>query len=485
MKSVTLRRQFQTGFVVTIVLGVLLALAATTALRAVKGSYDVLVERDYELVIDAHRLAEAVQRTRADVLAYVLLGDERFRNRDAITKTFVTALQRMRATAHLPETRSLLDTVDHLHAEFESEAGALIAGRQAGDDIVALAARADAGYSAARDALVDSVDRIIASQNELIRERNAQTQRAIRDAQLLFWILAAAGLITGAVVSVRVARRASSSLQELVSGIDSAAADTVARTSQQVAGTAEQAAAIQQTVATSEELAHSAAETAQRAREVAEAAHRSADAAQGGTMAVQDTVNSVSELRSQVDAIAGTIVELAERAQAISRINLVVGELAERTNLLALNAAIEAAHAGEHGRGFAVVAAEVRDLADQSKQSTVEVGRMLTEIQQATNRAVLATETGTRNATNGMAMIEQAGSTIEQLADTVTQTSLAAEQIAAAAEQQAGATAQISAAMGSLNEVNEDALAAARQAEETARELERVSRRLSQLAGAS
>ena len=55
-----------------------------------------------------------------------------------------------------------------------------------------------------------------------------------------------------------------------------------------------------------------------------------------------------------------------------------VGEIAYRTNLLALNAAIEASHAGEHGRGFAVVAQQVRQLADNSRESARDV-RALTE----------------------------------------------------------------------------------------------------------
>ncbi|MBE6062511.1 MAG: methyl-accepting chemotaxis protein [Clostridium butyricum] len=74
------------------------------------------------------------------------------------------------------------------------------------------------------------------------------------------------------------------------------------------------------------------------------------------------------------------IVLLTNSIKEIENVIDLINSINEQTNLLSLNASIEAARAGESGKGFAIVAEEVRKLADQSKESTENVHKVIKNI---------------------------------------------------------------------------------------------------------
>jgi methyl-accepting chemotaxis protein len=103
-----------------------------------------------------------------------------------------------------------------------------------------------------------------------------------------------------------------------------------------------------------------------------------------GSQQLNDNVEVIEQLNSDVINAAEKIKSLSQKATKIQNITNVIDGISRQTNLLALNAAIEAARAGEQGRGFAVVADEVRALASKTAEATDQIGSMLTQINEET-----------------------------------------------------------------------------------------------------
>ena len=79
--------------------------------------------------------------------------------------------------------------------------------------------------------------------------------------------------------------------------------------------------------------------------------------------------------------LSQNINELSDKSKVIGDIVSTITAISRKTNLLALNASIEAARAGEAGKGFTVVAEEIRQLAEETDESTENIGNIIKEMQ--------------------------------------------------------------------------------------------------------
>jgi len=96
--------------------------------------------------------------------------------------------------------------------------------------------------------------------------------------------------------------------------------------------------------------------------------------------AMQTLINSIKRVEDAFEDFNARFNALGVDLNKINDITTLINEIAGRTNLLALNAAIEASRAGEAGKGFSIVADEIRKLAEQSKESSQSINKLIDNI---------------------------------------------------------------------------------------------------------
>lgn len=230
--------------------------------------------------------------------------------------------------------------------------------------------------------------------------------------------------------------------------------EQIATASREVANRSTQQANQTNEVASSiEQMTTTIAETAQNINQTTKLANETIKVAQVGQSTVLSTVDGMKRIAEIVTETTGTIDKLGKSSAQIGEVVQVIEEIADQTNLLALNAAIEAARAGEAGRGFAVVADEVRKLAERTQKATKEIGKTIRQIQQDTETAVEAAQSGSDQVRSGIQLAEDAGKALETIVSSIRNVGDMIYQVAAAAEEQSVTAEHISKNIDSISDV--------------------------------
>ncbi|PZD95863.1 hypothetical protein DNH61_10460 [Paenibacillus sambharensis] len=130
---------------------------------------------------------------------------------------------------------------------------------------------------------------------------------------------------------------------------------------------------------------------------------------------------------------------------------------------LALNASIEAARVGEQGKGFAVVAHEVRELAEQSKESAGQIAELVYAIRQETVQTVSLMEAGTKEVDEGIHAVNAAGASFEQIRCSIDGVVRQIQEVTAASEQMSASTEQAASSVHVISEIADASTAGTQQ----------------------
>ncbi|MBI1367390.1 MAG: HAMP domain-containing protein [Planctomycetes bacterium] len=275
----------------------------------------------------------------------------------------------------------------------------------------------------------------------------------------------------------------STQIRQATNNVDSAANEILASTRQQASSTREQAATVQQVSTTMQEITQSGNQISDKAKEVSNSAEATSSSTDEGVRAVKDTVSLMESIRGQVEEVAENIVTLSESTQAVGEIIATVSDIAEQANLLALNAGIEAVSADEHGGRFSVVASEMKNLADQAKQCTVQVRSILSDIQKGINTSVMLTEEAVKRVESGKRQADLTERAIAMMQDSTEQSVVAFQQILGATSQQQVGFEQVAQGMQDIRVAAEQTAVGTSQLEKSAATLTALSKQLQTAVG--
>jgi methyl-accepting chemotaxis protein len=533
------RAKFTLSFGLLLILLLIVVGTAYGTIRAIQTSQEQLFNRDFANIADLATLEADLNRTRADTLAVLLTdkGAEQgtlLRDIQDFSREADDRLQKLlKRNAGDAAVLARLKELEEEHRAFKNvRENKVLPAIRAGKSEEAKAASLSQEQRQRYQKVRDIVRELTASTEDQAKKAVAESAQGVQRSVLVFAAISLGALLASLALAFLFNRTIAAPLTEvsaaarriaagnlkgeslpvasadevgqlaqafnqmqgalrelaertraITQSLAAAAAQIMASIQEQAASTRQQAATVQEITTTMEEVSQSGAQIAAKAKQVAAAAEATSTASTSGLQAVQGTTKTMIAIREQVEQVAENIVALSEKTQAISEIIATVNDIAERSNLLALNAAIEAAAAGEQGSRFSVVASEMKGLADQAKESTVQVRSILGDIQKGINSSVMLTEEAVKRVESGKHQADVAEETIRQMTQMTLESIQAFEQIIGAGNQQQIGFEQVAQGMKDIRQAAAQTAAATGQLEKAVANLNALSHDLKETVG--
>ncbi|OUL19307.1 methyl-accepting chemotaxis protein [Nostoc sp. 106C] len=229
-------------------------------------------------------------------------------------------------------------------------------------------------------------------------------------------------------------------------------ADQITATGRNLEATvAEQVASTNEVTATTYQIAATSRELVKTMEQVAAMAEQTTIAAGNSKNNLHHIDTVMRQLLEATQVISAKLEVMHERANNISRVVTTITVVADQTNLLSLNAALEAERAGEYGAGFAVVAREIRRLADQTAVATLEIEKMIKEMQSAVATGVIEMNKFNQSVVESVNDVSNISDQIAQVIQQVQGLTPRFERVSHSVDEQSQGAQQISEAMEQLS----------------------------------
>ena len=215
-------------------------------------------------------------------------------------------------------------------------------------------------------------------------------------------------------------------VQEMVSSIRTESVELRAASTQIASSAIQQEKTIQSLETASNEISTAIAEISSNSEELSSTMRQvNGQTMEVTSLAMQGLVelNEVEEKMSGLITASGSVAEqfdaIRQRSEMIDMAVTTITKVADQTNLLSLNAAIEAEKAGDAGRGFLVVAREIRRLADQTAEATLDIENVVSQMRSSIKEGSHRIENLSGVVTNSVESVSRASNRNGKIIDAV------------------------------------------------------------------